>query len=248
MLLFAPASYAEKPHIRIDYPTYWPFFIRDESGRMQGFFYEIVTEGLARTGINAEWRTFPWARCQDHVKNGEADGMVTVPTPERLAYTKTHSTPFYRKKLSVFTYAGNPKMSQIQSIKDIDDIVKANLSVVTYSGNGWNDRHIRTRGIKTHETPNLVNVWSMLANRRGDIVIEWPVAAWPDIKKAGVSKDIIFTNAVLDCMPFHLLIRKDSPYADILPDFDKKIIEMQQDGTIDRIMSKYIEEFFERTR
>jgi len=79
----------------------------------------------------------------------------------------------------------------------------------------------------------------MLANKRGDIVIEWPPGAWPDIQKAGLTDRIIDTGSVISSMPFHLLIRKGSPYADRLPGFDRIIEEMNHDGTIQSILRKY---------
>lgn len=242
LLLCLPAQ-ADKQPLRIDYPNFWPFFTRTEEGRMQGFFYETIHEALRRMEITAVWEAYPWARCQEHVKQGEADAMITVPTPERLEYTVTHATPFYFKKLTVFTYVGHPQAEEIQSIKTIDDIKKLDLTVITYSGNGWNDRNIRSRKIRTYETPKLESVWAMLANRRGDIVIEWPVAAWPDIKASNVAHEIVMTDATLESMPFHLMVRKDSPFAGCLPQFDDVIRTMQQDGTINDIMSKYIREF-----
>lgn len=241
VLLLHPAQAAQP--LRIDYPDFWPFFTRTDEGQMTGFFYEIVTEALGRMEITATWAMYPWGRCQNNVQNGEADGMITVPTPERLIYAETHSTPFYHKELNIFTHKGHPKCDQIKKITSIDDILSLNLSVITYTGNGWNDRNIKSRGIKTYESPKLENVWPMLANNRGDIVIEWPEAAWPDIQKTKVTDNIVMTAATLESMPFHLLIRNDHPYAKRLPEFDKTIRDMMQDGTIDSIMRSYSPKF-----
>jgi len=239
--LARPAA-AQGP-LRIDFPEFWPFFATTEKGTIDGFFHDIVTEALNRMGIGCTWSPFPWPRCQERVRTGESDAMITVPTPERLRYTKTHTTPFYRKDLKVFTYLGHPRISQIKAIRSVEDIRRGGFSVVTYSGNGWNDKHIRKLGIKTYETPKLPNVWRMLANRRGDIAIEWPGGAWPDIMAAGVEKFIVQTNVTLESMPFHLLIRKNSPYADRLPEFNEVILTMKKDGTLDRIVDKYIKQY-----
>ncbi|AMK11094.1 substrate-binding periplasmic protein [Pseudodesulfovibrio indicus] len=226
--------------LRVAYPDYWPFFSRNEDGIMQGFFYDIVSEALNRMGIGSEWRDYPWSRCQALVQSGEADAMVTVPTAERLVYTATHADPFYLKKLKVFTYAGNPRLDEIRRIKSIDDIFDLGLTVVTYHGNGWNDKYIRSRGIKTYESPRIKNIWLMLANQRGDIAIEWPMAAWPLIDEGGVSKAIVETDVSLEAMPFHLLVSRRSPYAARMDEFNEFIKKMQAEGRIDRIISKYV--------
>ncbi len=237
LLSCAPAARAAP--LIVDYPDYWPFFTRQDDGRMTGFFYDIVTQALGRMGIESEWRVFPWSRCQANVEKGDADAFVTVPTEERLRYTATHETPFYQKKLVVFTYAGHPMMQAIQTLRGIDDIRRLNLTVVTYLGNGWNDEHIQSQGIKTFTVSNLPNVWLMLAGRRGDIVIEWPFSAWPDISRSGTTDRIVQTEVALEAMPFHLMIRKDCAHAARLPEFDAVIREMLADGRIEHIVAQY---------
>ncbi len=128
----------------------------------------------------------------------------------------------------------------MEALTSIDDIRDAGFSVITYVGNVWNEEHIRARGIKTYEVPYLRNVWLMLAQGRGDIVIEWPGGAWPDIVDQGLDGDIVQTDVVLGCMPFHLLIGTASPYVGLLPRFNETILQMQRDGTIDRIMASYV--------
>jgi len=224
--------------ISIHYPDFWPFFTRRD-GKMTGFFYEIVSEALGRMDIKSEWQVYPWGRCQENVKSGLGEAMITVPTAERLEYADTHLNPFYLKELKVFTYAGHSNLPTIMSIREIGDIKKAGLTVITYVGNGWNDRHVKSRGIKTYETPKLPNVWRMLANRRGDIVIEWPGAAWPDILKSNLLGEIVETDVSLQAMPFHLLVSKKSTYIGRLAEFNQVILEMKKDGMIASIVEKY---------
>lgn len=223
----------------IDYPEYWPFFSRTDDGEMTGFFYEIVTEALNSMGIVTRWRAYPWARCQANVAAGESEAMVTVPTPERLIYSETHPDPFYMKRLNVFTYRDHPRLHEIERMKTLDDIKAANLTVVTYVRNGWNDRNIRSRGIKVYETPLIKSVWRMLAVHRGDIAIEWPVAAWADIRDTGVTADVVQTDVTFDPMPFHLMIGKRSTQTRLLPEFNRIILEMKKSGRIEEIVAKY---------
>ena len=238
--LSLPVGAAQGVPLRVAYPDYWPFFTRTAEGDMTGFFYEIVTEALDRMGIGSEWRAYPWSRCQALVKCAEADAMVTVPTAERLVYAATHDTPFYLKELKVFTYKDNPKLAEIKKISSIDDIYRQGLVVVTYDGNGWNDKFIRSRGIKTYDAPIIKSVWLMLANHRGDIAIEWPFAAWPLIEEGGVKSKIVETDVSLEAMPFHLLINRDCAYAIRLPEFDQTIRQMQAEGRIAAIIAKYV--------
>ncbi|BCS87938.1 hypothetical protein PSDVSF_11800 [Pseudodesulfovibrio sediminis] len=166
--------------------------------------------------------------------------MVTVPTPERLQYANTHEHPFYIKKQTIFTSADHPKLEQIKAIQSLEDIKNLDLTVVTYVGNGWNEQNIVAHGIRTYHAPYLKNVWRMLANKRGDIAIEWPVAAWSFIEESGLSKDIVQTDVSFAPMSFHLLISKQYAISKRLSEFDAVILQMKRDGTIDAIVERYM--------
>lgn len=199
-----------------------------------------MTEALEnRMGIATTWVALPWKRCQEYVKSGEFDAMITVPTRERGVYSETHPDPFYRKELKLFTYAGHAQLDAIAAVKSLSDIKREGFSVITYSGNGWHQRHVASIGVPTHETPVVRNVWRMLAGKRGDLVIEWPQGAYPDIRDMGLEDRIVEMDVALDAMPFHLLISKKSTYRDLLPRFNEVIKAMQADGTIDGILTQY---------
>lgn len=233
-------SLAATSILRIAYPVFPPFHWVKEDGEMTGFFYEILMETLEnRMGLMVVWTAYPWPRCQENLKFGKDDAVITVPTAERAEFTVTHKTPFYQKTMNVFTYIDHHRFSEINHIRNIADIKTGGFSVITYSGNSWHKENIQSMGIKTYESSSLQNVWKMLAEKRGDMVIEWPPGAWPDIRDAGVAYRVVDTTIQISEMPFHLLIRKDAPQVNILAEFDERIKSMIKDGTIALILSKY---------
>ena len=241
ILLFVTSSAAfAQMRLRVAYPVFPPFHWVKENGEMAGFFYEIISEALEkRMGLTVVWTVYPWTRCQENLKIGTDDAIITVPTVERAAYTVTHKDPFYQKPLHLFTSVDHPRLAEIKKIKKIADLRKGGFSVITYSGNGWHRENVQPLGIKTYETSYLENQWKMLAEKRGDTVIEWPPGAWPDIKRVGVRDRLIDTGITISSMPFHLLIRKNYPRADILADFNETVKKMKTDGTIKTIISRY---------
>lgn len=189
--------------------------------------------------IPTKWTLLPWKRCQVYVSSGKFDAMITVPTKERLAYALTHKTPFYLKKMVLFTYSGHPRMEEIRKVKSLDDIREHGFSVVTYSGNGWHKKNVASRKIETLEVSQVHLVWKMLAARRADLVIEWPVGAYAGMDKTGVREKIVETPVNVSAMKFHLMISKKSKFTRILPEFDRIIHKMREDGTMQRIVSAY---------
>jgi polar amino acid transport system substrate-binding protein len=240
LFLVSPPSGSSQTVLRIAYPTFPPFHWLDENGRMTGFFFQIVQEALEkRMGLKVIWTPYPWIRCQDNVQAGKEDAVITVPTAERAAYTVTHKDPLYLKSLNVFTYVGHPRLEKIKGLRGLGDLKEGGFSVITYSGNGWHKENIESLGIKTHETSYLENIWKMLADKRGDVAIEWPPGAWPDIRRVGAVGEIVDTGVTISSMPFHLLVRKGHPCADMLDRFNETVKAMKQDGSMDAILSTY---------
>lgn len=239
LCLAVPAVAGPGP-VRVAYPEFPPFHWRDPQGRMQGFFYEIIREALERRlGLSTVWTAQPWARCQASVGDGSADVILTVPTPERAAYALASDEPFYVKRLNVFARANHPRLEEIRGLASLEDIRRAGLTVVTYNENGWSKAHVEPLGIRVFTANSLQSVWRMLAEQRGDLVIEWPPAAWPDIRALKLEGEIVQTGAVMGDMSFHLLVGRRSPHADILPGFDRAVRAMRGDGTMDRILKDW---------
>ncbi len=239
-VLVFPGMVMAQAALTIAYPDFYPFFTQNDNGKMAGFFYEIISEALdKRMEVTVHWRQMPWKRCQEEVRAGRYDAMVTVPTPERRTYCLTHEDPFYLKKMTLFTYVGHPDLDRIRTIRSVRDIKEMGYSVVTYSGNGWHDKHISSLGIPSWETSEVHNVWKMIAARRGDLAIEWPAGAMLGMEKAGVTDKIIDTGIALESMPFHLMIYNGSGATRILNRFNRTINDMAGDGTMTSILGAY---------
>lgn len=233
------SAHAVEP-LRMAYPTFAPFHYLNKNGEMEGLFHDIISEAVeTRLGVPLVWTDYPWARCQQNVKRGHDDAITTVPTRERAEYTRTHDTPFYLKTLNLFTYKDHPELEKIRGIETIADIRKLGFSVITYSGNGWHEKHVASLGIKTYEAGSLDSVWLMLSMKRGDLVIEWPASSWPDLRRLGLADKVVDSGVVVSEMAFHLLIRSGSPHVGILERFDETVEAMRRDGTFATIESRY---------
>ncbi|MBB6480669.1 substrate-binding periplasmic protein [Spirochaeta isovalerica] len=223
------------------FTDYEPANFVDEKGNYAGFLYEITIEALEnRMGIPVKISIYPWPRCQHLVKEGDCDIMITIPTRERLEYTIPTELPVWIKRRLIYTYINHEELETINRLDGFSDIKMAGYSVISYIGNDWikeyvvDDFHIPVEYAKTVE-----GMYRMLSAKRGDLVIEEKSIAHSNIKNLGLTELIVETEGVANESHFHLLISKQSSFRNIISELNSVLNDMWEDGTIQKILSKY---------
>ena len=222
------------------FTNYPPANFQTEDGHVNGFFHDIVVEVFDKgLGIHVEIAVYPWKRCQSMVKEGTADIMVTIPTPERLEYAVTHNRPIWTKRRILYTYHDHPKIHDIQRINGLGAIRSGGYKVISYLGNGWVEKEVQGIGIPVTYATTVDGMYLMLAAKRGDLIIEEKSLAAPRITEQGLSERIDETIGVGSESGFHILISKKSPAAGLISRIDKEIESMRSRGRLDQIFAVY---------
>lgn len=240
-ILFSTPLFADKASpLKIVYTDAKPLLFSGSKGTTHGILYDIITYALNKSiQVDVEWVNLPWQRCQSYVSKGIADAIITVPTPERLKYAKTHPTSFYTRTFNIFTYPDHPRMEQIKRIKTLRNIKEGNFSIITYAGDGWSNNNVRPLGIKILEATNPSDTWKMLHRKRGDLIIEPLERSFAPLKELGLSDKIVRMDTPIASTSLHLLINKESEHVYLLQEFDAVIKQMYDDGTMQHIMDDY---------
>jgi polar amino acid transport system substrate-binding protein len=221
-----------------DYP---PANFRTEEGNFSGFFYDIVMEAFQRRlGLRVDIAVYPWKRCQRMVKSGEADIMVTIPTPDRKKYSVTHSRPIWVKRRILYTFQEHPRIDEIHLLNGLASIKEGGYRVISYIGNGWTEKDVQGIGIPVTFATTVDNMYRMLAAKRGDLIIEEKVLAAPHIVELRLSGKIVETNGVGSESGFHILIGKKSVYASLISTLDREIEDMRKRGRLEDIFRSYL--------
>ena len=182
---------------------------------------------------------YPWVRAQKIVAEGKADGMVTILTDERKPLFLA-SDPVLLVCEHIFVNRNNPHIKEIMSIRSLKEIRP--FKIVEVIGAGWTKENLK--GFNITWVPNMDSAFNMLIKGRVDIYMANSFVGAYFIKKKikeGNSfsegyKSIITNPYPLKTIAFRLLIRKGSPFAGILDDFNDTIHQMQMDGTIQHIL------------
>ena len=206
----------------------------------KGIFIEITNEIFQkRMGMKIVYHVRPWARAQLEVKQGLSDIMITVPTKCRLEYSIKTDYPVLSFYNRIYTYKGNNRLKEINSIKTVSDIKKLGLMPVSYRGNGWHKTHIDDKGIKTHYVNSLENALVFLANKRADIFIASEIFVNYMINKHNLHNFIDITNAKFGPVKMYILISKKSKLVKYIPEINKVLKNLEESGFFDKIKEKY---------
>ncbi len=226
--------HADEP-MKLNYLRYPPLSW-EQDGEMRGIMVDILNEALhARMGITLQHTEFPWARAQQLVADGLADGFTTVPTPERREYTDISREPVVVVNITMFTWKGFPDLAALNKVKTIEDL--NGFKLVDYLGSGWAKQNLK--GLDVHWVPGFDTALEMLARGRRDVFVQNSLVTHYSLRRLGLDDRVIEVPNALSTVTFNLCIGKQSPYASVLPAFDDTLKAMQMDGTMDAIYARY---------
>ncbi len=185
MITFANAV-DSRPFVWVDDEDYWPAIYRGKDGKPAGIFNDIMTEVFKRLEIPLQKSVYPWKRAQRMVKNGSADGMVTVYTKERKAFTLA-TKPVWEISETLFFRRDNPKSCKILKINSFEEL--RDFILVDIQGAGWTNDQYKAHGIKNVIwVPNSESALNMIAKGRADIFIMFNLNAYKILSKKEFKK------------------------------------------------------------
>ena len=237
-ILFSTNIGAES--ISFVFTDYAPANYVDERGNYSGFLYEITKEAFeSRLGITLDITILPWRRCQQLVKNGVFDMMLTIPTDERLVYSIATESPVWIKKRYIYSYINHEDIENINTLNGLDEIKQYGYRIVSYIGNQWFRDNVEAFDIPVVYASSVEGMYYMLAAKRADFLIEEISIASSNIEKLDLEDKIIQTGGIAVESGFHLLISKKSSFTSIIDELDRVLEDMWNDGTIERILNDY---------
>ncbi len=236
------ANQPERPFQWIDDENYKPLIYRSKEGEARGLFHDVLTEAFKRMNMPLECKLYPWSRAQKMVWEKKGDGMVTVYTPRRQKFFLS-TDPIVTVKEYVFTSKDNPKRDEILNARSIADLKR--FVIVDTLGAGWSKENLKRMHVIW--VPTARSAINMIATQRADLYLlneyAGPYFIQEQIKKGGALqnelKKIVMGNYPITTMEYRLLIRRDSPYADIIERFNEILKQMHKDGTYQKFVKRY---------
>lgn len=222
--------------MRIVYFDSFPPYSYRERGEMRGLLVELLDEVLVRRmGLSVRHEGYSWLRAQALVREGQADALLTMPTPERLKYVEPSVESPLALQIALFTYRGHPRWDELEKVRGADQL--QSFRVASYYGNGWAKTRFATLPIDWRPTDR--EVLRLIALKRYDVTAIAPEIAHSLLTEMKLDGEVVQVGEPLDRSYFHLLIGRRSPYLPELARFDETVRAMRRDGSLAQILGKW---------
>lgn len=227
----AMANDSIKPVLPIATEHYPPYEMRESEKGLRGFDLEVVEEIFKRMGYRTDTRINSWKRVLRAARSGKIAGVITCAyRPERAEYMifsdpiSTFTNGFFMRK----DYQGHVP-------NDLDEIQDGSVASVA----GYESlQALRELNPKAQAVPTAETGLKMLMAKRFDFLYIGKEATQYLARRTGYADKITF-HPITE-KHFHFCFSRKWPDVDnLIVPFNKTLLEIQNDGTFEKIHSRY---------
>ncbi len=214
--LWRPALALPATFRMVYFGDFAPFSQVDSTGKVRGLFVEAA-DGILhdKLGQEVEHQAFPWARAQAMVRGGEADGFLTVPTPERLSYVLASARPVFTFPMCIIAAADSPRLTALRQVRRLEDLRP--FRVGHYIGSGWADANLRPLGLDIQWAADLTGAMRLVANGRVDALVDNAVSMRVRLTGPEFNGKLVELPNTLATQSYHFCIGRTSGFAGLMP-------------------------------
>ena len=221
--------------------TIYPPFIFEENGELKGIDFDTAREAGIRLGIDVELRLMPWLKINRNLKRGKTGLQAVVSyfkTNERTQYMDYTSIPIHVTKYKLFVRKTDN--TQFNQLDDLINFKGKTIGVNTsFKTTSEFKQAIDNGTIKTEEVKTDKQNFLKLSSGRIDAVLTNFHVGSHLIKKLNLANKIKVLPESLSNTPAFLIFAKSANLKHLVPEFNRVLKEMQQDGTYQKIYQKY---------
>jgi len=221
-----------------DYP---PFMWKD-GDKIIGVGPEVITTIFSKLGIEVECNYVgPWKRVQRNIRRGDIDVFVAYKTKEREVYANFTKIYLSDDPTAVFVWKGR----EFKFEKWEDLIGKRGGGILGGSLGNEFDKFIKEK--LTYEY--VSNRWQNFAKLKKNRLDYAPTGLYAGLlqaKKLGYEEKIIALKKPILTEYLYLAISKKSKFRKYLPEVEKELSKLIANGTIKRLITKYIDLYIKK--
>jgi polar amino acid transport system substrate-binding protein len=232
-LAIGPAIGAEQTPLKLVYADYKPYSW-EEQGEVVGLEIEILNEAIGkRMGAQLSHRVLPWARAQLEVELGHADAYVATLSAPRLKYADVSAEALTHWQMALYFKRDDPRFA---GIIEVSDLVPFNIGSMI--GNAVTKTHFS--GMNVSYVRNMELLPEMLMKGRIDVIPDSPLVMRRFLKEERYKDKIAELPMPALNKPLFLYVGKSSKFRHRLGEFNAILLQMQKDGSLQRIHDRYL--------
>lgn len=217
----------------------YPPFSWEENGKINGVAVELANELFRRLNIQTELNIYPLKRALYYLETDEADGtMMLIKTQEREKYLY-YTNPVITVRGLIWAAADRGIESiEFEKLEDL----KSYIIGVT-SGYSYGEQFDAIlENMEVDKAPGDLNNYKKLLEHRIDIFPGNEIVARFLFKKhSELQGKFIHSQKAFMEWPLHMGICKKSRLVSLIPDINKILNDLKNEGIIDRIIKQYTE-------
>lgn len=208
----------------------------------KGRFVLIVAAVLQEADIEYEIRFYPWARCQEMVRTGQAWASFPYGYSATTARTYLLSEPILSARHKYFYLKTNQAIAanedELQELAAFKDHVFGGANGYWY---GSRTDLAALELTKIQWADDIYGLVRMLHSRRIDVFIEDDLVGWEVINRLYQAQQDQFATLERDAklMDYFLIVSKQYPRSEeLLTKFNDALRRLEENGTLQRLKSR----------
>jgi polar amino acid transport system substrate-binding protein len=217
----------------------YPPFIVQNNNKAEGEIAETVREIFIRLGYSTNIKFYPAARGLAMLSAGNVDAMFTLKKNKEREKTMLFPSQPLLKQDFVFFVRND---SNIIYDGNLSSLFNERIGIVnqTSYGRRFDDALGKELFKKIEVSQSFENNFQKLIAGRMDVVINSRDVGISILKKIGAVNKVKITGPPIETVFSYLAFSKKKDYKHLSNEFDKTLLIMKKDGTIDRIHYKYL--------
>lgn len=219
------------------YSTQFPPYVIENGSHISGVDVDIVKEAGRRAGVDVTFRLLPWVRLENEIRHGAASMVECA-----FAYTSNESRKTYMDfmqvplKVTMYTlFAKRGRLAGgMAELKGKTIGLRRGFIVP-----GAFEEMRKRQEVVVEETDSDISNFRKLTLERIDGIITNADVGRAVLAGMGASEIVAVEPAIVQT-PTFLVFNKAKNLSSLAVAFDKALLEMQNDGSVNQIRLKYL--------
>lgn len=211
-----------------------PYHHLDKDGREAGFVIETIIETARLTGIEVEFKQFPWSRCLNMVKTGQVDAMMNLFKTQEREKTMFFHDNIIAWETNVFFVRTTSSAKFDGNYNNIDLLRLA--AIRNYSYGKTFDKYPFKNKVELETENELIN---SLINQRSDIIIGNKLTIKRLLANKNLDSQIKVLTPDISRDPLYLGFSKKKGHEQLSIRFSDNLIKFKSSDQYEKMLTKY---------